>query len=143
MPHKLKHIAIAVKDIEASKRLFTMLTNSDASDTIDVPDQKVQVCFIHNGETQIELIQPTEGNVGVAKFLEKKGEGLHHLCLEVDNINAALAHYKSKGFRLIDEAPRIGAEGHLIAFLHPQSTNGVLIELEESGEKVPDDQISH
>lgn len=132
MTNKILHIAIAVKDIEASKKLFALISNATASETTVVSDQKVKVCFIETGETKIELIQPIEGNIGVAKFLEKRGEGLHHICLEVGDIELALADYKSRGFRLIDEVPRIGAEGHRVAFVHPQSTNGVLIELEES-----------
>ena len=132
MTNKILHIAIAVKDIEASKKLFALISNATASETAVVSDQKVKVCFIETGETKIELIQPIEGNIGVAKFLEKRGEGLHHICLEVSDIELALADYKSRGFRLIDEVPRIGAEGHRVAFVHPQSTNGVLIELEES-----------
>ena len=132
MTNKILHIAIAVKDIETSKKLFALISNATASETAVVSDQKVKVCFIETGETKIELIQPIEGNIGVAKFLEKRGEGLHHICLEVGDIELALADYKSRGFRLIDEVPRIGAEGHRVAFVHPQSTNGVLIELEES-----------
>ena len=132
MTNKILHIAIAVKDIEASKKLFALISNATASETTVVSDQKVKVCFIETGETKIELIQPIEGNIGVAKFLEKRGEGLHHICLEVSDIELALADYKSRGFRLIDEVPRIGAEGHRVAFVHPQSTNGVLIELVES-----------
>ena len=132
MTNKILHIAIAVKDIEASKKLFSLVSKTTASETTVVADQKVKVCFIETGETRIELIQPIEGNIGVAKFLEKRGEGLHHICLEVSDIELALADYKSRGFRLIDEVPRIGAEGHRVAFVHPQSTNGVLIELEES-----------
>ena len=132
MTNKILHIAIAVKDIEASKKLFSLISNTTASETTVVADQKVKVCFIETGETRIELIQPIEGNIGVAKFLEKRGEGLHHICLEVADIEHALADYKSRGFRLIDEVPRIGAEGHRVAFVHPQSTNGVLIELEET-----------
>ena len=132
MTNRILHIAIAVKDIEASKKLFSLVSKTTASETTVVADQKVKVCFIETGETRIELIQPIEGNIGVAKFLEKRGEGLHHICLEVADIEHALADYKSRGFRLIDEVPRIGAEGHRVAFVHPQSTNGVLIELEES-----------
>ncbi len=133
MSHKINHIAIAVKDIEKSKSLFALIGNAKVTATLEVQDQKVLVCFIETGETRIELIQPTAGNIGVARFLEKRGEGLHHICLEVDDIEATLADYRARGIRLIDETPRIGAEGHRVAFVHPQSTNGVLIELEDSG----------
>jgi methylmalonyl-CoA epimerase len=131
--NKINHIAIAVHDLEKSRSLFALLGKSKVSAPIEVHDQKVKVCFVETGDTKIELIQPTEGNIGVLRFLEKRGEGLHHICLEVDDIEATLADYKAQGIRLIDEVPRIGAEGHRVAFIHPQSTNGVLIELEESG----------
>ncbi|MBK7090607.1 MAG: methylmalonyl-CoA epimerase [bacterium] len=131
MTHRINHIAIAVKDIEQSRSLFGLVSKAAISEVIEVPDQKVKVCFVETGETKIELVQPTEGNVGVAKFLKNRGEGIHHICLGVENIEVELAAYKEKGIRLIDETPRIGAEGHRVAFVHPQSTNGVLIELEE------------
>lgn len=132
MSRRINHVAIAVKDIEASKKLFALIGNAEVSETTVVADQKVKVCFIETGETKIELIQPLAGNVGVAKFLEKRGEGLHHICLAVEDIETSLADLKARGFRLIDEVPRVGAEGHRVAFVHPQSTNGVLIELEET-----------
>ncbi len=100
-------------------------------ETIEVSDQKIICCFIETGGTKIELIQPTAGNVGVAKFLEKRGEGLHHICLGVKDIEDTLKELSESGIELIDETPRPGAEGHRIAFLHPRSTGGVLIELEE------------
>lgn len=132
MARRIRHIAIAVKDIETARALFSMIAGAPASEAQEVPDQKVKVSFIDTGETKLELIQPTEGNVGVAKFLEKRGEGLHHICLEVEDIDATLAEYKRQGIRLIDEQPRIGAEGHRVAFVHPQATGGVLVELEET-----------
>lgn len=133
MARRIRHIAIAVKDIEKARALFSMISGTPASEAQEVPDQRVKVSFIDTGETKIELIQPTAGNVGVAKFLEKRGEGLHHICLEVDNIEATLTEYKRQGIRLIDEQPRVGAEGHRVAFVHPQSTGGVLVEVEEAG----------
>ncbi len=131
MARRIRHIAIAVKDIEKARELFSLIAGAPASAAQAVPEQRVMVSFIENGETKIELIQPTEGNVGVAKFLEKRGEGLHHICLEVDDIAATLAEFRAQGIRLIDELPRKGAEGHRVAFVHPQSTGGVLIEIEE------------
>lgn len=133
MARRIRHIAIAVKDIEKARALFSMISGTPASEAQEVPDQRVKVSFIDTGETKIELIQPTAGNVGVAKFLEKRGEGLHHICLEVDDIEATLTEYKRQGIRLIDEQPRVGAEGHRVAFVHPQSTGGVLVEVEEAG----------
>lgn len=135
MTNKINHIAIAVRDIEKSRSLFGLLGNARISAVIEVKDQKVKVCFVETGETKIELIQPTEGNIGVVKFLDKRGEGLHHICLAVDDIENTLRDYEANGIKLIDSVPRIGAEGHRVAFIHPQSTNGVLIELEESGEE--------
>jgi methylmalonyl-CoA epimerase len=132
MSFKIKHIAIAVHNIEESKARFALLTDSTAGETFEVPSQKVKVCFIETGRTKLELIQPLNGNVGVNKFLERRGEGLHHICLEVDDIRAVLEDYTSKGIRLIDNEPRIGAEGELVAFVHPASTGGVLIELEQA-----------
>lgn len=133
MARRIRHIAIAVKDIEKARALFSMISGTPASEAQEVPDQRVKVSFIDTGETKIELIQPTAEDVGVAKFLEKRGEGLHHICLEVDDIEATLTEYKRQGIRLIDEQPRVGAEGHRVAFVHPQSTGGVLVEVEEAG----------
>ncbi len=127
----IKHIAIAVRDLEKSKSLFSLISTADVSETIAVPDQKVICCFIETHGSRIELIQPTEGNVGVTRFLEKRGEGVHHICLGVKDIEQTLDDLRERGFRLIDEKPRIGAEGHKIAFIHPHSTGGVLIELEQ------------
>ena len=127
----IRHIAIAVKNLERSKEMFALIGTADVSETVEVPDQKVICCFIETQGSRIELIQPTEGNVGVANFLEKRGEGVHHICLGVNDIEATLDDLRDRGFRLIDEKPRIGAEGHRIAFIHPHSTGGVLIELEE------------
>ena len=132
MPKKsIRHIAIAVEDLEKSKQLFSPLFGAAAGETIDVPDQKIKCCFIETAGTRIELIQPTEAGTGVAKFLEKRGEGIHHICLGVNDIEETLKELSDQGIRLIDEKPRRGAEGHLIAFIHPKSTGGVLIELEE------------
>ena len=127
----IRHIAIAVRDLENSKALFAAITGASVGKIIEVPDQKVRLCFIETGDTRIELISPLEGNIGLAKFLDSRGEGLHHICFGGRDIEAALEDYWSKGFKLIDEKPRIGADGHKIAFLHPSSTGGVLIELEE------------
>ncbi len=135
MNRKINHLAIAVRNLEQSAALFALVTKAPIGAIIEVPDQKVRVCFIETGGTKIELIEPTAGNVGVTKFLEKRGEGIHHLCLGVADIDAVLADFKSRGLRLIDEQPRIGAEGHRVAFVHPSSTNGVLIELEELNQR--------
>lgn len=129
---KINHIAVAVRDLGKAKYVFAQLLGGKATETIEVPDQKVKVSFVGDEGTRLELISPAEGNRSIAGFLDKRGDGLHHICLEVDDIEAVLEECRAAGIRLIDEKPRIGAEGHKIAFLHPASCGGVLIELEES-----------
>lgn len=128
----VKHIAIAVNDLEKSAELFARLLDSKPGRIVEVPDQKVRVCFIRIGMIKIELVAPMDGNASLAKFLETRGEGLHHICLGVEHIEGILDAYHDSGIKLIDRTPRQGAQGHKVAFLHPKSTAGVLIELEES-----------
>lgn len=97
--------------------------------TETVEDQKVRVAMLPIGESRVELLEPTSDDSPISKFLEKRGGGIHHIAVEVDDIEAALARLKAQNMRLIDESPRIGAEGCLVAFVHPSSTNGVLLEL--------------
>jgi methylmalonyl-CoA/ethylmalonyl-CoA epimerase len=99
--------------------------------TEEVSEQKVRATFFKIGEGGIELLEPTSPDSTIAKFIEKRGEGVHHLSFEVDDIDAELARLKREGFQLIDEKPRIGADGYRIAFVHPKSTNGVLVEISE------------
>ena len=127
----VKHIAIAVRDLEPARELYSHLLGAAAGEAIEVSDQKVRVCFLNTGSTKIELIAPLAGNMSLVKFLEKRGEGLHHICFGVSNIEEELRRLRAEGVRLIDETPRVGAEGHKIAFIHPGSTGGLLIELEE------------
>jgi methylmalonyl-CoA/ethylmalonyl-CoA epimerase len=130
MYKKVHHIGIAVHDLEKSLELYRDLLGLPCAGTHEVPEQKVITAFFPVGDTHLELIQPTEGNVGMTKFLEKRGEGIHHLCFEVDDIETALAACQSRGLRLIDEVPREIEDGKKkMAFLHPKSTGGVLIEL--------------
>ncbi len=127
---KVNHIGIAVKDIEKSLEIYQELLGLELEGQHAVEDQKVLTAFFPVGETHLELIQPTEGNVGVTKFLEKRGEGVHHICFEVDDLEATLKDLKARGARLIDEEPReIEGGKKKMAFLHPKSTGGVLIEL--------------
>lgn len=127
---KVHHIGIAVQDIEKSLAVYRDLLGLQLEGLHEVEDQKVITAFFPVGETHIELIQPTEGNVGVTKFLEKRGEGVHHICFEVDDIEQALQDVKARGAVLIDETPRVIENGRKkMAFLHPKSTGGVLIEL--------------
>ncbi|GAK59745.1 putative methylmalonyl-CoA epimerase [Candidatus Vecturithrix granuli] len=130
MYKKVNHIGIAVKDIEESLKIYRDLLGLELEGQHAVEEQKVITAFFPVGETHIELVQPTEGNVGVAKFIEKRGEGVHHLCFEVDDIEQALADLRARGAKLIDEQPREIEDGKKkMAFLHPKSTGGVLIEL--------------
>jgi len=126
---QISHLGIAVKDLETAARVYEAMGLS-VSKIVDVPEQKVRVAFIPVGETAIELIQPTSEDSPVAGHLEKRGEGVHHLALQVDDLSSALAELQSQGLQLVDKAPRQGVEGK-IAFLHPRSTGRVLIELVE------------
>lgn len=129
---KIDHIAIAVSNLEAAVKTYEKLFGVKPSKIEDIPERGTRVAFFKIGETKIELVTPLEGKGPVADFLAKKGHGMHHICLEVKNIEKVLADYRSQGFKLIDETPRTGAGGRKIAFLHPSSAEGVLIELSES-----------
>ena len=129
---KLDHIAIAVKSIEERLKIWQDIFGFKLEVIEDVPDQKVKVAVLDLGETKIELLEPLEETSTISKFIEKKGEGLHHLCFLVADIEKALANMKSHNVRLIDEVSRIGVSGKKIAFVHPKDMGGVLIELNES-----------
>ncbi|MBD3306785.1 methylmalonyl-CoA epimerase [candidate division KSB3 bacterium] len=129
---KVDHIGIAVKNIEQSLGIYRDLLGLELEGQQTVESQNVVTAFFPVGETHIELVQPTEGNTGVMKFLEKRGEGVHHICFEVDDIDQALKELERRGARLIDTEPRtIEGGAKKIAFLHPKSTGGVLIELSQ------------
>jgi len=128
---KINHLGIAVEDLDRASGVYEAMGLS-IQKVVEVPEQQVRVAFIPIGETTIELVQPTSPDSTVATYLEKRGQGLHHLALEVEDIEAALTELKALGMRLIDQSPRWGAEGR-IAFLHPASTDKVLIELVEPG----------
>ncbi len=128
MLKKINHIGIAVKDIEAAIDFYKKLgLELEAVEVVE--SQKVKVAFIPIGEVRIELLEATSNNSPIAKFIEKKGEGIHHLAFGTDNLQDRLDEIKTKGIRLIDEIPRKGAHNANIAFLHPKSTCGVLVEL--------------
>ena len=129
--NKVDHVGIAVKDLEQAKKFYTEMLGIPAMGEEVVAEQKVKVCFIPCGDSEIELLESTEPDGPIAKFIEKKGEGIQHIALNVDNIENALADSKEKGVRLIDEKPRYGAGGASIAFVHPKSTGGILLELSE------------
>jgi len=126
---KINHLGIATKGIDEALEFWSDALGLENAHTEVVEDQKVRVAMLPIGESRIELLEPTSDDSPISKFLEKRGGGLHHIAVEVDDIKTSLAILKQKGMRLIDESPRIGAEGCLVAFVHPSSTNGVLLEL--------------
>ncbi len=128
MYEKVSHIGVAVRDLEKAKEIFRALGLEVEGEEV-VEEQKVKVAFIPVGETRIELLEATSPDSPVAKFIEKRGEGVHHLALGVDSVEAMLEKLKARGVRLVDEKPRKGAHNTLIAFLHPKSTGGLLLEL--------------
>lgn len=137
---KIDHIGIATNGIEEAAAAYRDALGIQVTETEEVSGQRVRVAMLPIGESRIELLEATSADSPISKFLAKRGPGIHHIALRVDDIRARLADLKSKGARLIDEEPRTGAGGCLVAFIHPSSTGGVLIELvEHVGEKpVPD-----
>ena len=128
----LDHIGIAVKDIEKSNELFALLLGVAPYKQEAVDSENVITSFFDSGNTKVELLQATAETSAIHKFVEKRGEGIHHLAFEVDDIIAKMEEYKAKGFRLLNEQPKQGADNKLICFIHPKDTNGVLIELCQS-----------
>jgi len=126
---KIDHIGVAVKSIDEASKVYTDILGLKLEGIEIVEEQKVKTAFIPVGESEIELLEATDPSSAVAKFIEKKGEGIQHIALRVESIDKALEELKTKGIRLIDEKPRKGAGGARIAFIHPKATNGVLIEL--------------
>lgn len=126
---KIEHLGIAVKDINASNELFTKLTGRPPYKEEAVESENVITSFFMSGENKIELLQATAPESAIAKFIEKKGEGIHHIAFDVEDIFAEIERLKGEGFQMIHETPKDGADNKLIAFLHPKGTNGVLVEL--------------
>ncbi|MDD4583571.1 MAG: methylmalonyl-CoA epimerase [Eubacteriales bacterium] len=129
MLEKIDHVGVAVKSIEESIKIYTEILGLKVTGIETVEEQKVKTAFIPIGESEIELLESTAPDGPIAKFIEKRGEGIQHIALRVDNLKQKLDELKQKGVRLIDEKPRIGAGGAKIAFIHPKSTKGILIEL--------------
>ena len=125
----LNHIGIAVKNLDEALEIYEGILGLEVENVCAFQEQKVKIAFLLAGETRIELLEPLGNEGPVARFIEKQGEGVHHLALNVIDIEAALQSIKEKGIALVDETPRIGAEGFKIAFLHPKSTKNVLVEL--------------
>lgn len=126
---KINHLGIATKGIEEALKFWGDALGLENVHTEVVEDQKVRVAMLPVGESRLELLEPTSEDSPISKFLQKRGGGIHHIAVEVEDIAASLAKLKSHGMRLIDEEPRIGAEGCLVAFVHPSASNGVLLEL--------------
>jgi len=126
---KLDHIGIAVRSLDAAKIYESLGLKVDHVETVDT--QKVRTAFLSGGDSNLELLEPVSDDSPIAKFIEKRGEGIHHICLRVDDIEAELAKLKAEGYRLVNESPVPGAHGCRVAFLHPSAGNGVLIELSE------------
>ncbi|GGZ40587.1 methylmalonyl-CoA epimerase [Echinicola pacifica] len=126
---KIEHLGIAVKNLETSKELFSRLLGKDSYKEEQVGAEGVQTAFFLLGETKIELLEALSADSPIAKFLEKKNEGLHHIAIAVDDIYSEMDRLKKEGFELLNDLPKKGADDKLVVFLHPRSTNGVLVEL--------------
>jgi methylmalonyl-CoA/ethylmalonyl-CoA epimerase len=135
MIKKINHIAIAVTDLEAAAKFYENVLGLELGGVETVAGQKTKVGFLKVGESNIELVQPAEPDSPLTKFLETKGQGIHHICFEVDDVEAEVKAFLEKGAAMIDHKPRNGAHGTKVAFVHPKSSGGVLIELAEVPEE--------
>lgn len=131
MIKKVNHIAVVVADLDASMRFWVDALGLELFHKEHVASQAVDVAFLPVGDSKIELLQPTDSESGVARYLEKRGSGMHHICFEVDDLEAALARLAKADVQLINEIPVTGSDGRKFAFIHPKSANGVLVELYE------------
>jgi methylmalonyl-CoA/ethylmalonyl-CoA epimerase len=126
---RIAHIGVAVKDMERSEKLFSKLFGIPSSGTEAVPEQKSTITFYPIGNSSVELIESLDSSSAIAKFIDKRGEGVHHICFEVENIEEEIRRLKNSGFQFVKDVPEDGGDGYRIVFLHPKSTNGVLVEL--------------
>ena len=131
MIKRIDHIAVVVADLDGGLGFWHDTLGLELTDVESVPEQESDVAFLPAGQSEVELVKPTTTTSGIARFLAKRGPGIHHICFEVDDIVETLASFKARGVRLIEETPRRGADGKQYAFIHPESTGGVLIELYE------------
>lgn len=129
---RIHHVGIAVFDLDEAAARFGVLLGLERGARYELPEFGVKALFLPLGESSLELLEPVGEASTVRRFLEKRGEGLHHICFEVEDIDEALAEFVASGARLIDEKPRPGAGGHLVAFVHPKSAHGVLVELKQA-----------
>ena len=127
--YKIEHIGIAVSNLNKSEKLFEKLLDTQAYKTETVESEHVKTMFFQTGDAKIELLEATNSTSPIAKFIEKKGEGIHHIAFEVDDIVTEIARLKKEGFLVLNEFPKKGADNKLVAFLHPKTTNSILIEL--------------
>lgn len=139
---RIDHIAIVVEDIEEALTFWRDALGLELSHVENVSEQKSVVAFLPTTESEVELVKPTSPDSGVARFLEKRGPGMHHICFEVEDIHACLSRLKDQGVRLINETPTIGTGGKRIAFIHPESTHGVLVELYELSPREPEIRLA-
>jgi len=126
---KVEHIGVAVKSLAASIPVFEKILNTPCYKTESVESEKVNTAFFQKGESKIELLESSDENGVIAKFIEKKGEGMHHIAFDVEDIEAEMKRLQGEGFVLLNEKPKMGADNKLVCFLHPKETNGVLVEL--------------
>lgn len=126
---RIHHLAVLVENIEHSLQFWQDVLGIEPSHISDVPGEAARIAFLPLGDSEIELVEPTTQDSGLSRYLEKHGPGLHHVCLQVDDLSGLLEHLKAKGIQLINDQPQVGDDGRLYAFIHPKSTQGVLIEL--------------
>jgi methylmalonyl-CoA/ethylmalonyl-CoA epimerase len=127
--NKIEHIGIAVSDVQKATAIYEALLNTKAYKVEKVDSEYVSTVFLRSGPNKIELLEATSADSAIAKFIEKKGEGIHHIAFDVDDIEAEMARLKAEGFILLNDKPKLGADNKLVCFVHPKSANGVLIEL--------------
>lgn len=139
---RIDHIAIVVEDIDTALGFWRDALGLNLQHVEDVPDQEAVVAFLPTGEGEVELVKPTSADSGVARYLNKRGPGLHHICFEVDDIEETLVQLKDEGVRLINETPMIGTGGKKVAFIHPESTHGVLVEMYELTPQEPEIRLA-
>ena len=133
----IDHIGIAVQNLEDALRFYQNILQIPVVQKTEVASEQVRVAFLQTGEAHIELLEPASEISSIATFLQKKGEGIHHLCIEVDHLDEILEHCKEQNVQVLSGYPKIGAKGNRIAFIHPKSSNGVLLELSERKRKTP------
>ncbi len=128
---RIDHIAVLVEDMEATLHFWRDALGMQVTGVQDVPAEAAQIAFLPTGGSEIELVRPTTDDSGLAKYLQKRGPGMHHICLQVDDIQGMLAQLQAHGVQLINDQPRLGPDGRKYAFIHPKSANGVMVELYE------------